>query len=92
MSGNYKILVIDDQEIIFMMIKKTLSSIGITDIEYAPNGTQGIEMDAAKDYDVITCDFNMPGLSGLETVAKILEIHPQKKNNYVNCHGARSNC
>lgn len=39
------------------------------------NGTDAIEMVKEKNYDLIFLDENMPGLSGLETLAEIKDIH-----------------
>ncbi|MDD3013318.1 MAG: response regulator [Candidatus Gastranaerophilales bacterium] len=79
MGGDYKILVIDDQEIIFRMIHKSLTSVGFKNVDYAPNGKTGIEMEEKNNYDLITCDITMPGLNGIETVTEILKKNPSKK-------------
>ena len=42
-------------------------------IDTANNGSDAVEMAAAKHYDIIFLDENMPGLTGLETLVKIKE-------------------
>jgi len=79
MSKSYKILVIDDQEIIFKMIQKSLQSVGFNDIDYASSGKAGIELDEKNNYDLITCDITMPGMNGIETATEILKRNPAKK-------------
>ena len=40
------------------------------------NGTDALDACNEEDFDLILLDENMPGLSGLETLAHIKEIHP----------------
>lgn len=46
------------------------------DVSTASNGSDAIELVKEKDFDLVFLDENMPGLSGLETLRKILEIRP----------------
>ena len=46
------------------------------EVSTASNGSDAIELVKQYDYDLIFLDENMPGLSGLETLKKILEIRP----------------
>jgi len=79
MNKSYKILVIDDQEIIFKMMQRSLQTVGFTNIDYAPNGQAGIELEEKNNYDLITCDITMPGMNGIEVVKEILKKNPAKK-------------
>lgn len=45
------------------------------EIDTVNNGSDAVEMTQDKHYDIIFLDENMPGLSGLETLAKIKEIN-----------------
>jgi CheY-like chemotaxis protein len=45
-------------------------------VSTASNGNDAIELVRQQDYDLIFLDENMPGLSGLETLKKIVEIRP----------------
>jgi len=45
-------------------------------VSTASNGNDAIELVKKQDYDLIFLDENMPGLSGLETLKKIVEIRP----------------
>lgn len=79
MNKKPKILIIDDHKIIFTMCKSVLESRGFENLDYAENGEKGLEMDRTNDYDLITCDINMTGMNGVETIRKILENRPEKK-------------
>lgn len=46
------------------------------EVTMASNGTDAIDLCRAADFDLILLDENMPGLSGLETLARIKEIRP----------------
>jgi CheY-like chemotaxis protein len=65
-----KILVIDDEENLLMMMVETLQILGF-DALSAPDGARGIEMAIAQQPDLILCDLNMPAVDGLETLRTI---------------------
>jgi len=46
------------------------------EVETANNGTDALTLLAANHYDLVFLDENMPGLSGLETLARLKEIRP----------------
>lgn len=47
------------------------------DLTEADSGAAAIENALFRPYDVIFCDFNMPGLDGVETAGKLLQINPR---------------
>ncbi len=46
------------------------------DVATANNGSDAVELVQKQDFDLIFLDENMPGLSGLETLKKIVEVRP----------------
>ena len=69
------ILVIDDEKRIRegcykILIKENCS------VEMAENGESGLKMLAEKHYDIILTDLMMPGIGGMEVLAKVREQHP----------------
>lgn len=46
------------------------------DVATATNGADAVDLCRAEDFDLILLDENMPGLSGLETLALIKEVRP----------------
>ena len=46
------------------------------EVETATNGMDALDKCRESDYDLIFLDENMPGISGLETLAKMKEISP----------------
>ena len=47
------------------------------DLTEADSGTSAIEIAMFRPFDVIFCDFNMPGLDGVETAGKLLQMNPR---------------
>jgi two-component system chemotaxis response regulator CheY len=66
-----KTLVLDDSTTMRRIIANTLKRIGITDIEEAANGQEGIEKYNQSKPDLILTDWNMPEMNGLEFVKRI---------------------
>ena len=46
------------------------------DITTASNGNDAVELCRTQRFDLVLLDENMPGLSGLETLAAIKEVQP----------------
>lgn len=67
-----KILIVDDEKSIFMILKKLLGTEFF--IDYANNGKEGLQLFMKNQYDIIITDNNMPVMSGTELIRKIKEI------------------
>ncbi len=63
---NLEVLVVDDSAMARKMICRTLGKMGIENMDQAVDGKQGIDMIAAKTYDLIITDYNMPEVDGHE--------------------------
>ena len=71
-----RILVVDDEETIRLLIQKILSPLGCC-VDSANNSTEALSgLDNAV-YDAMLLDIRMPGISGMEFHAKISETHPE---------------
>lgn len=62
--ANLAVLVVDDQMIARNHVKQNLVSMGFADIDIAATSAEAEEKIAAKNYDIIFCDWHMPGKSG----------------------------
>ncbi|WP_119067138.1 response regulator transcription factor [Aggregatilinea lenta] len=69
------ILVVDDEGAIRYSISKTLQRVGYQ-VQTASSGEEALDMMQQQDYDVVLTDIRMPGLSGVELLAKIKERAP----------------
>ncbi len=74
------VLVVEDNAINIMVIKKTLNRLGI-DPDVAENGRIALEMIEVNTYDLVLMDLYMPELDGYETTKQIRAMdHPVKSN------------
>ena len=69
------ILVIDDEKRIREGCYKILTKENCL-VEMAENGEMGLKMIDEKHYDIILTDLMMPGIGGMEVLAKVGEQHP----------------
>jgi two-component system chemotaxis response regulator CheY len=75
-----KVLIVDDSNTVRQIIQKTIaSSIFNCGIAEAADGATAIERCKAAPFDAVFLDCNMPGLSGLETLQRLLAIDPDLK-------------
>lgn len=70
MQESKKILVVDDEEILRMLIADTLSFEGY-EVEEAADGQEGFDKASGGAYDVILLDYMMPKLTGPEVLERL---------------------
>ena len=73
-----KILIIDDEPHILMMLKKMMEKAGY-DIDLASNGHEGMKMFQKSPSDLVITDIIMPEKEGLETIREMKRIQPELK-------------
>jgi CheY-like chemotaxis protein len=71
-----KILIVDDEEILRMLISDTLEDLDVQ-IEIAEDGRIALDKLNKSDYDLLLLDYMMPELTGME----VLEQLPMEKKN-----------
>jgi len=69
------ILVVDDEGAIRYSISKTLQRVGYQ-VSAAASGEEALDMLTEQNFDVVLTDIRMPGLTGVELLAKIKEKAP----------------
>jgi PAS domain S-box-containing protein len=82
----FKILIVDDEELIVRLLSISLRSDGYQTVS-AFSGEQGLEVFKAESPDIVVTDIKMPGMDGLELLKKIKEIDPEKEVIIVTGHG-----
>lgn len=73
MSGNKKILVVDDEEDILDLLKYNLEKEGYQ-VEVAENGIKGVDIAQTFVPDLVLLDIMMPGQDGVETCRQLREL------------------
>ena len=73
-----KILIIDDEPHILLMLKKMLERVGY-EIEIATNGVEGIRLFKESGSDLVITDIIMPEKEGLETIREMRRIKSDLK-------------
>ena len=76
--NSLKILIVDDQNDIRILIRDILSESGIMHIFEAANGEEALHF-LGQDFgtvDFIICDWDMPGITGLDLLRQVRVSHP----------------
>lgn len=63
---NLRILIVDDFTTMRRIVRNNLKQIGYTDAEEAENGQVALDMLRAGNFDLVICDWNMPGMTGID--------------------------
>ncbi|MCB9982288.1 MAG: response regulator [Rhodospirillales bacterium] len=76
--SDLKILLVEDQSEARAMVRNMLAELGITQIFEASNGREALTfLDSAYDFiDLLVCDWNMPGLTGVELLRQLRSVDP----------------
>jgi CheY-like chemotaxis protein len=77
-----KILLIDDDKLILMTLKRLLIREGYA-VTTALNGQVALKKMEDDDFDLIISDIKMPGMDGIETVKRIREYLAKKHKNSI---------
>jgi len=81
-NGSRKILVIDDEENILELIQEVLTTTG-HQVELATTGNAALQLVRDRDYDLIICDWKIPGLNGKQIYAELQKMDPAKARKFL---------
>lgn len=76
--ADLKVLIVEDQGEARAMLRNMLMELGVTQIFEAPDGREAMNfIDSAFDFiNLIVCDWNMPGMSGVELLRQLRTVDP----------------
>ena len=72
-ASSLTVLVVDDQMTIRSLVRSGLQQIGISNVEEAADGEQGLRNLIARPATLVITDFNMPKLDGLGLLRALLD-------------------
>ena len=72
MSGNARILIVDDSTAIRNSVKQLLAPLG-AELSVAVNGSDGLSAALEGDFDIIISDVDMPKMNGIELCRRLKE-------------------
>ncbi|MBL0699506.1 MAG: response regulator, partial [Desulfosarcina sp.] len=70
----FKILVVDDEKDMRILLKRSLEKELNSKVESAPNGETALELVKRKPFDLALVDIRMPGMGGIELLERIKKI------------------
>src|SRR6478735_3875430 len=70
------VLVCDDEPLIRDTLAEFLSQEGF-DVEAVGSGEDAVKRAAARFFDIVLCDVNLPGIDGIEALQRILTVNPE---------------
>lgn len=71
MDLNMKVLIVDDLSMMRKMLRYTLKRVGLTNIIEAGDGKSAMTRLKNEKVDLIVCDWNMPGMKGIDMLNKV---------------------
>ena len=75
---SHKILLVDDEHIIRMALKKNLSKSGY-DVDACESGEEALKLLDKQTYDLLLTDYLMVGMNGSELIEKVKKLAPEIK-------------
>lgn len=76
MRKQYKVMVVDDQVFIRMMLRKVLASSGYSVFDVA-DGKRAVEIAQEEKPDIALVDVNIPGLNGIDLLKHLRKVNSQ---------------
>lgn len=77
--GNYRILIVEDNEMNTLIVKRFLTNWGVG-FEHAANGKEALESVIKDSFDLILMDLEMPEMNGYEAAIAIRALADEKKS------------
>ena len=84
----FKIMVVDDSEIVREYLIKILNEAGYSDITQATTGAEALKLLERDDYHLLLLDIQMPEVDGIETLRRAKKKHPNTQFIIMTAHGS----
>lgn len=70
----HKVLIVENEQFHFEIVKRLLNGLSITDVHHAERGEIAIRMAEEERFDLILCDYDLGGITGVEVISKVREM------------------
>ncbi len=82
-ASSMRVLIVDDQLTSRLLIRGGLQELGVSDIEMAADGEEGLKAMIAKPAHLVISDFNMPKLDGIGFLRAVRTHEPTRKAAFI---------
>ncbi len=82
-ASSLRVLVVDDQHTMRMLVRTSLQQLGVADVNEAVDGEDGLRKLVADRVHLVIADFNMPKLDGLGLLRAVRTHPPTSKIAYI---------
>ena len=77
-TGKRKILFVDDSDYVLQSIERMLEDMrGDWDMRFAGSAQAALALVQERFFDVVVSDLKMPGMSGVEVLKTVRQLHPE---------------
>jgi len=76
MDNSQKILVVDDNNVLLIVVSKMLSQLGY-EVSSADSGENGLNVFRKSNFDIVLSDYDMPGMDGVAFACSVKKCSPR---------------
>jgi CheY-like chemotaxis protein len=76
METGEKILVVDDNNVLLIVVSKMLSLLGY-EVSSADSGANGLNVFCKSNFDIVLSDYDMPGMDGVAFACSVKQCSPR---------------
>jgi CheY-like chemotaxis protein len=78
MDNGEKILVVDDNNVLLIVVSKMLSLLGY-EVSSADSGANGLNVFRKTNFDIVLSDYDMPGMDGVAFACSVKKCSPRTR-------------
>jgi signal transduction histidine kinase len=78
-----RVLVVDDEDVVRILLQEMLRSTFGCDVDLAPNGAEALALIGRHSYDMVISDIRMPVMAGTELYQRLRDSHPELLQRFV---------
>lgn len=75
-SSQWRILVVDDEQSVAEVFRRTLAQLPNCEVQIATSGEQALQMFSEQPFHLLLTDYKMPLMDGIKLAARVREAYP----------------